>query len=149
MEALLAGLEAWPPVEALRTSVWVYPALNALHILGLALLVGGILPLDLRRLGAWSGVAADGLERVLTLTAAVGLGTAALTGLALFSVSARDYAALDVFWVKMALVALGTLNALWTRRRFAAGRGTAGPAVVSAVAWLGALGLGRAIGYLM
>lgn len=149
MEALLTVLEGWEPVALLRASTWLYPAVNALHILGIALLVGGILPLDLRRLGAWSGVPVAHLERVLTATAAAGLCLAVLSGTLLFAVGASDYAALGVFQAKMALVALGTATALWARRRFAAERVPAWAALLSLGVWLAALGAGRAIGYLL
>jgi hypothetical protein len=149
LEDLLQALQGGALAETLRLSVWLYPAVNALHILGIALLVGGILPLDLRRLGVWPGVPLPALERVLTRSAAAGLGLAVTTGALLFSVSATDYAALDVFALKMAVVALGLANALWARQRVRRGRPVAGFALVSLCAWLAALGLGRAIGYLM
>ena len=49
----LGGLEATALARALRDSVWTYPMINAGHILGVALLVGAIVPLDLRLLGVW------------------------------------------------------------------------------------------------
>ncbi len=149
MEALLAALEGWAPVALLRASTWLYPAVNALHVMGIALLVGGILPLDLRRLGVWSGVPAAHLERVLTTTAAAGFGLAVLSGALLFAVGARDYAALGVFQAKMALVALGTANALWVRWRFAEAAVPGWAALLSIGVWLAALGAGRSIGYLL
>lgn len=48
----LAALEATELARALRDSVWIYPLVNAGHILGVALLVGSIVPLDLRLLSA-------------------------------------------------------------------------------------------------
>ena len=68
----LVALEATALAGALRGSVWAYPLVNAAHILGVALLVRGILPLDLRLLGAW---------RVLTRMAGAGLGLAIVRNL--------------------------------------------------------------------
>ena len=68
-----AALEATPLATALRGSVWVYPLVNAAHILGVALLVGSIVPLDLRLLGVWRSVPLTPLWGVLTRTAGAGL----------------------------------------------------------------------------
>ena len=53
IEDWAAALEATALATGLRNSVWSYPLVNAAHILGVALLVGSIVPLDLRLLGAW------------------------------------------------------------------------------------------------
>lgn len=153
LAAVLAALEASAVATHLRFSRWTYPAVNAGHILGVALLVGTILPLDLRLLGLWPAVARRDLERVLVPVAATGLALAVTTGFLLFSVQARDYAALTLFQVKIGLVVLGALNALaaTARRR----RGGDRPAVDAAMAtlsllcWLLALTAGRFIGYVI
>jgi hypothetical protein len=147
VEPWLEALQATEVATALRRGRWLYPLVNAGHVLGIALLVGAILPLDLRRLGAWSGVPLAALERVLTQVAATGLALAAVTGALLFSVSASDYAALGLFQVKMALVALGVANALWAHARVRAGRPVAAFALASAALWLAVLLLGRLVGY--
>ncbi|WP_375596664.1 DUF2214 domain-containing protein [Algihabitans albus] len=146
MEFLLA-LESTGVAAFLRSSRWLYPLINAGHILGIALLVGTILPLDLHRLGAWRGVPAEALERVLTQTALAGFGLAVVTGALLFTVSATDYASLDIFLAKIAVVVAGVVNALVASRRLRQGRPIAVPAAVSLCLWLTALGLGRFIGY--
>lgn len=40
------------PGAAIRDSIWLFPAIEALHLLALALLGGAVLMLDLRLLGA-------------------------------------------------------------------------------------------------
>lgn len=112
----LAALQNLAPVAALRTSRWVYPLVNAGHIVGIALLFGAILPLDLRLLGAWRQVPLASLARVLVPTATAGLALAAACGLLLFAVSATKYAATPLFWVKMSLIAVAVANALLLRR---------------------------------
>ena len=67
-----AALEATALAAALRNSVWSYPLVNAAHILGVALLVGSIVPLDLRLLGAWRSVPLPPLWGMLTRTAGAG-----------------------------------------------------------------------------
>lgn len=155
----LVALEATALAGALRGSVWAYPLVNAAHILGVALLVGAMLPLDLRLLGAWRSVPLAPLWRVLTRTAGVGLGLAIVCGIFLFITRATEYAASSLFLVKMGVVGIGVVNALAVRTWVPEARvpmrsvrekppvrlQVAGG--LSLVAWLTALTLGRLIGY--
>jgi hypothetical protein len=155
MDAVPAALEGTAVAEALRFSRWGYAAVNAAHILCFALLVGAIVPLDLRLLGLWRAVPRAALAQVLVPVAAAGLLLAMATGLLLFSVRAREYAELGVFQVKLALVAVGTLAALALHVRHGvlledAGRTRlAWHAGLSMACWLGALACGRLIAFVM
>jgi hypothetical protein len=152
----LSALEATVLARALRDSVWTYPLINAGHILGVALLVGAIVPLDLRLLGAWPSASLPPLWKVLTRTAAAGLVLAIGCGFLLFIARATEYAASSLFLAKMAVVGAGTANALAMRMIPPDGLR---PAVekppkrvqiaggVSLAAWLAALTLGRLVGY--
>jgi hypothetical protein len=155
----LAALEATALARALRDSVWAYPLVNAAHILGVALLVGAIIPLDLRLLGAWQSVPLAPLWRVLTRTAGAGLGLAIVFGTLLFITRATEYAASSLFLSKMVVVGVGTANALAVRTlvpdTIASMRSAREkPPVrvqlaggISLAAWLMALTLGRLVGY--
>lgn len=149
METLAAALEASALAQALRQSRWIYPGINAAHVLGVALLVGAVVPLDLRLLGLWRDIPVQVLGRVLRPVAASGAVLALATGPMLLIVQARDYLALPLFAVKMALVATGLVQALATRDLAAAGlarqRRTG---ALSLALWLGALICGRLLGYL-
>lgn len=112
IEAALAWLETSPPAEALAASRYVYPLVNAAHILGLATLFGSILALDLRLLGLWRAIPARPLAVALPRVAASGLALAAVTGFLLFTVEPLDYAGNKAFLAKVSLVALGTLHAV-------------------------------------
>lgn len=153
MEALLAGLEATPVAAGLRVSRWGYAAVSAGHVLGIALLVGAIVPLDLRLLGAWRSVPHPVLARVLVPAAAAGLALAVGTGLLLFSVRAAGYAALPVLQAKLVLVAAGAGAAIAVHARHglelrqAPGGRLAGHALLSLCCWLGALACGRLIAF--
>ena len=153
MEAFLAALEGSAPAQALRFSRWGYAWVNAAHVLGIALLVGAILPLDLRLLGLWRGVPRAALVRVLVPTAATGLGLAVLTGPLLFATRATEYADIGFLWMKLALVATGAGAALWAHAAHGfllegAGRGRlAAHALLSMACWLGALVSGRMIAF--
>lgn len=159
IEAWTAALEATAIAGALRGSVWAYPLVNAGHVLGVALLIGSIVPLDLRLLGLWPSVPLAHLWRVLTRTAGIGLGITIACGALLFITRATDYVNSSLFISKMAIVVVGTVNALllhsavsddrllacWTVSKPPAHvRSAAG---ISLAAWLSALMLGRLVGY--
>lgn len=139
------------PAQWLRFSRWGYAAANTAHVLAIAALFGAILPLDLRLLGLWRSVPLEGLARVLVPVAATGLALALGTGLLLFATRATEYAALDLFWIKMILVAAGSVHAVAleagpglhrlgaTERRLTGG--------FSLCCWLGALGCGRFLAF--
>ncbi len=149
---LLEAIELAAPVAALRESTFVYPLVNAFHIVGIALLFGSIVALDLRLMG-WRRDAgpAEGFTRLLVPVAIGGLLLAIPAGLLMFATDARAYAASPLFQAKMVLVALAVGNALWLRaaeRRGSMSRFRAALAgAASILLWLGAIVLGRMVGY--
>lgn len=152
----LAALEATALAEALRGSVWAYPLVNTAHVLGVALLVGGIVPLDFRLLGFWRSAPLGPLWRVLTRTAGAGLVLAIPFGTLLFISRATEYAASPLFIAKMIVVGAGTVNALaLSRVRSETLSSTNGmtswqvrlAGCLSLVSWITALTLGRLVGY--
>lgn len=112
MEAFAAALEASALAEWLRYSRWGYATLNAFHVFGITLLIGAIVPLNLRLLGLWSSLELGPLYHMLSRVAATGLALAIASGSLLFAVRATEYAALDLFIAKLGLVALGTALAV-------------------------------------
>jgi hypothetical protein len=153
LEGLLAGFEASPLAAALRVSRWGYAGVSAAHILGLALLVGAIVPLNLRLLGAWPGILRTDVVRLLVPVALVGLLLAATTGLMLFSVRASEYATLCVFQIKLTLIVIGAASALWAHARYGWRLERAPPrrlrhhAGLSLACWFSALAAGRIIAF--
>ncbi len=107
MEALAIALEGLALVEWLRYSRWSYALLNAAHLLGLSLLIGAGVVLDLRLMGLWRAIPLGQAYRMLAPVAASGLGVAVITGVGLFSVRATEYAELTLFFIKLGLVILG------------------------------------------
>lgn len=150
----MAGLEATALATSLRNSVWVYPLVNAAHILGVALLVGAIAPLDLRLIGFWPSVPLITLWYILSRTAAVGLAIAISAGALLFITRAGDYAESKIFLFKLLVILAGFANIgllrHWMRN---AGLGSNPSAamrlagVLSLVIWIKVLVLGRLVGY--
>jgi len=153
MEAWLTALQGSELALALRFSRWGYAAVNAVHILGIALLVGAIVPLDLRLFGLWSSIERAVLLRVLVPVAAVGLALAVTAGFLLFSARAVDYAALPLFRIKLLLILAGSSSALALHVVHGRMLETASrPRLVQAAAlsmtcWIGALIAGRMIAF--
>ncbi len=150
MDELAAAIQASELAAFLRRSRWTYPAVNAAHLLGVALLIGAIVPMDLRLTGVWrSDVRLAAAVRLLRPIAAFGAALAVVTGVLLFTVQARDYVALPLFFVKMALVAIGLAHALAhgaIATAPVASQRAAG--LISLAIWPVVLVCGRMLGYL-
>jgi hypothetical protein len=111
----LTALQDVPLVVALRSGRWSYATVNAGHIVGIGLLFGAVVPLDLRLMGLWRSVSIRALARVLVPVAAIGLLLAVAAGALLFSIRAVQYAGTTLFQVKMALILCGIANAVLLR----------------------------------
>ena len=151
MLELAAAIEASGLAGFLRASRWTYPAVNTAHVLGIALLVGAIIPMDLRLIGMWRrDVALPTVLRLLRPVAVAGALIAIASGVLLFMVQAKEYVSVTLFYLKMALVLFGLLHALSWRGGLAAAprlrQRTAG--AISLAVWLTVLTCGRMIGYL-
>ena len=148
----LAAVQASSIGFGLRNSVWLYPAVETLHIVGFAVLVGSIVTFDLgvlrssrtANLAAWS--------RAVLPVARAGFALAVPMGLLLFTVEATAYAANPAFRLKLVLLALAIANVAVFH---VLARGVLLPtpalrvsAALSLVVWLGVLGCGGMIAYL-
>jgi hypothetical protein len=142
LNELAAALEATQLAQFLKVSRWVYPLVNAGHILGVALLVGAIVPMDLRLLRG------DRQALWLRRYAAAGLVLAAICGALLFVTQAADYLSSGWFLAKMTVlvVALGNVAIHPRIARLSGGRRRAA-ATISLASWPVVLLLGRMIGY--
>lgn len=158
LASLFEALQSSGLATALRLSGIAYPLVNGAHIVGIALLFGAIAALDLRLIGLFSSLPVAPLARLLVPVAATGLVIAVTTGALLFSTRAVEYAALPIFWLKLALIVTATANALLLRRSPAwspalsqtAGRlpsRVAAAGALSILLWLSALLCGRLIAY--
>jgi hypothetical protein len=107
----LGALEASGLGQAMRQWLWLYPAVETVHIVGIALLFGSIAVLDLRLLGV------SRMLSVRRLTAHVLPWTAASfllivpTGLAMFTAHASEFIGSPVFALKMCLIMAAGVNA--------------------------------------
>ena len=140
-------------------SLWGYPLLLGVHIVGLSVVAGIFLMLDLRVLGLVGSVEYSAFRDLFPLAWA-GLALNAISGLALFSSQATTFIVSAPFLVKIACIAIGVGLAVVLRRRLtaeadawdevgASGGDAARPvAVVSLLVWVGAIIAGRLIAYL-
>jgi hypothetical protein len=147
---VLAALQAWAPLAALRASAWGYPVLEIVHIAGFALLVGSLAVLDARVWGAVRSLPLVPLGRLAVRTALLGLAIAASAGLVLFASGAEEFAANPAFRLKLVLIGMALANALVFHVRGSLTRadGVArAQALASALLWLGVIAAGRLIAY--
>jgi hypothetical protein len=127
-------------------SLWAYPTVLFLHTVGMAIVVGLNVAVDLRVLGAARRIPLAPLRKFFPLMWA-GFGISAVSGLALFAASATTTAANRTFWVKMTCIALalGVMRAMRPRLGAPSGRLLA---VASLILWAGAIAAGRLLLYL-
>jgi uncharacterized membrane protein SirB2 len=139
-----AALEATAVAQFLKASRWTYPLVNAGHILGIALLVGAVVPMDVAVLRG-RAVAAVGLLRPWSVA---GFLLAVACGVLLFVTQATDYVQSPWFLAKMGVLSLAVLNAAVHFRldRFPP-RQRRQAALASLALWPAALILGRMIAY--
>jgi hypothetical protein len=145
--------------STIRQSLWLFPAIETVHLLGMAALVGTITLLDLRLLG-W----AMPQRRVSEVTARLlpwawlGFGVQAVTGVLLFSSEAVKIYGNPAFRLKMLLLLLAGIQALIfqtvvSRKLPAWDERTVLPAIAkvmgltSILLWLGIVTAGRFIGF--
>jgi hypothetical protein len=138
---LAQSIETSTLAEALRRSRWIYPLVNSGHILGLALLIGAVVPMD------WAVLRNHSMP-ALRPFAILGLVLAASCGLLLFAVQATDYVVNTWFRIKFALLAAALLNAALhlslSRKEEALRRTTA---LTSLLLWPSVLICGRMVAY--
>ncbi|NKN37322.1 hypothetical protein HFC70_13250 [Agrobacterium sp. a22-2] len=148
-------IETIPLVRMIVTIPGLYPAISALHILGIALLVGSIAIVDLRLLGVLSAKLDEALSDLMRM-ALVGFAVAASTGLLLVSVQIDHYASNPAFLTKMAILLVAGTNAVLLRAAAGAAdirrvldtsRGRIAAALSLAV-WVSAIFSGRWIAFI-
>ena len=138
-------------------SLLAYPTILTLHTVGMAIVVGTCVVMDLRLLGIAGDVPLSALVRAPRLVW-TGFLINAATGLALFTTDAEHKAMQTVFFVKLALIVLALL--VYGRlRRIVFGNPAklAAPvsaeakmlAIASLILWTGATVAGRLMAYLL
>ena len=158
MSNFLDWLENTPWAEGIRQSMWLYPALEIVHIVGIVILVGAAFMFDLRLLGISKNVPLLGLSRHLLPWSARGLLLIIPSGVLLFITNAKALGSDPTFWLKMGLLGIAALNVLVFHRfmlkqylgrtGYAALPGAARvSAGISIVVWIAVIACGRLLAY--
>jgi hypothetical protein len=157
--AFLKSLEDSGLATSLRSSLYYFPFLEAIHVMALAVVFGTIVVVDLRALGIASRERPfTRLSNELLRLTWGAFAVSAATGALMFITNARVYAHNTSFRVKMVLLALAGLNmaafhltagrsvSRWDRSTAAprAGRITA---AASICLWIAIIVAGRVIGF--
>jgi hypothetical protein len=135
---------------SLQSHVWAYPALEVVHITGIALLFGNLVLLELRVFGMGRELPVKALGRLSLGIALTGFLVAAASGLLMFASQPAELLANRVFTLKMLLLLVAGCNAAWFH-----GRGSLeklddlakAQMGVSTLIWLGVVACGRWIAY--
>ncbi len=135
---------------AITSSAWLYPALEIVHIIGIALLLGNLVLLELRVFGKGAALPVAALARLSLGLAGTGFALAALSGVVMFATQPGELLSNRAFTLKMLLLFAAGCNAALFH-----GRGSLekldGMArlmmVVSTLIWVAVIACGRWIAY--
>jgi len=136
---------------ALKTHAWAYPALEVVHIVGIALLLGNLVLLELRVFGLGAALPVRALSRLSLSLALCGFALVAASGLLMFASQAAELLANRAFTLKMLLLFVAGCNAAWFHGRGSLDKldGVArAQMLASTVVWLAVIVCGRWIAYL-
>ena len=160
MPQLLAWLEATPISLLVRESIWGFPIVVAIHIMGLMLSIGLLVWFDLRLLGAsMRGYRASAMYRRLAPWMFTGFAMMMMSGLMLFAAFASAAYENLYFRIKVAAMVLAAVNAFvyhrFTERRIVEWDAGAPPGgariagLVSICVWFVVIVSGRMMSYTM
>jgi hypothetical protein len=152
-------VEALAIAKAMRENLWLYPAVEIVHIVGFVILVGSVLMFDLRVLGLSKQVPVRALARHLLPWSAAALLLILPSGLLMFSAHAGDFLTNRAFQVKMGLLLAAGINAAmfhtgpyrgveaWDTNASAPAWARVSVAVSMAI-WIAVIACGRLLAYL-
>jgi len=135
----------------ISSNPYAYPALEVVHIIGIALLLGSLVLVELRVWGAGADLPLRALARLALPVTVAGFGLVAMSGLLLFAAHPNDMLANRAFLIKLGLVSLAGLNAAFFHARGSLAMNDGFARVQTALSlglWLGAIICGRWIAYI-
>lgn len=158
MNSLYDWMESTPINEFVMYLPWTWPTLETFHFLGLCLLIGAVLIMDLRLIGFQRMIPLRAVHDLMPV-AVVGFAINLITGLGFLFGDPYLYVINYAFWVKMALVVLAGLNFFFFLFKVEPSLATLGPGdatptaakavgAASLVFWFGVLAYGRLLPYL-
>jgi hypothetical protein len=156
---LLASLEGSALATGIRSSLYAFPLIESVHVVGLTLVFGTIVIIDLRLLGlASSGRSFTAVASDVFKWTWLAFAVTAASGLLMFATNASTYYHNAYFRTKMALLVVSCLNMLvfeltarrsvqdWDRAASAPAAGKT-VAAVSLAVWITVIFLGRWVGF--
>jgi hypothetical protein len=154
---MFVWLETTPIAQLVALSLWAYPVLLSLHIIGLAIVVGIFSMRDLRLLGIAHGVEPTAFISLGKL-AWIGFTINALSGILLFTSQATIFITSIPFLSKISFIIVGMVLAVIIQARLSnllvddryinsVDRTTRFLAAISMSLWIGAIIAGRLIAY--
>jgi hypothetical protein len=158
-DALLGALEESSIGFAMRDSLWLFPLVETVHIVGFSILVGAVILFDLRILGVSKRISVRLLARHLLPWSVAALLLIVPTGVLMFASEAADLVSNPAFVVKMLLLMLAGVNAasfhlgsfrnveVWDQNA-PSPAGAKLHALASAFIWVSVITCGRLIAYL-
>ena len=104
-EAFFVSMETWPVSKAIGESLWIYPLVQALHLVAMAFFMGAVMLVNLRLMGlGLTGTPLAQVARSAGPWIIGGLVAMFLTGLPqLMQNSSREYYS-EYFWRKMSFL---------------------------------------------
>jgi hypothetical protein len=155
---ILSWMESSALGQMMRDSSWLFPGAEILHFFGLCLLIGSLMVVDLRLLGVIKEMSYQAIYRFLPISL-IGFGLNLFTGTLFCFTDPFRYYPNIAFRLKMLLVLLAGLNAIWFKlqiypltmnnpERADASKLAKLVAVLSLLFWFGVIIMGRMIPYL-
>jgi len=95
-----------------RDTPWAWTSAETVHFVGLSLLIGVLLLINLRMLGFMKQIPFDALDRLLPW-AMLGFAVNTMSGMLFFAASAHSYVGNPAFYWKLVFVVLGGVNVLY------------------------------------
>ncbi len=140
------------PIAAwVNSSGMIWPTLESIHFVSLCVLVGSLLIIDLRLIGFYRDRCAATVEVLVRLSVA-SFGVNFLTGALFFAGNTPKYLNNSAFTLKLILIALAGLNAIYYRLRLShlvdtneVTRASVGVGYLSLLLWTGVIICGRMI----
>jgi hypothetical protein len=159
VSSFLSWLQATALATRIRDSLFIFPLIESIHVIGLSLVFGTIAIIDLRLLGvAWAGRSVQRMASDILKWTWAAFALTALTGSLMFITNAAVYYDNFFFRAKIALLVLAGINMLafelavrrtihrWDRAPSAPPAGKI-VATLSLVLWIAVIFAGRLIGF--
>jgi len=113
LRPLFEWVHAFPSSIAMREGLFAFPVLLTIHLISLATFAGLVVMMDLRLVGvAYRGTPFSEMQRRLFPWQMVAMVVTTIAGLLLFYAQPMRYFGKVIYWIKIALIVLATVNVL-------------------------------------